>query len=286
MYTERVASDRFLVFLLLASLIHALVILGIGYEKPEPDKIKKSLAITLVLNPSREPPEKADFLAQENQMGSGTGEKKALPRSQPLPRPAPAGTGQHPERTAETKPHRKTRPRPALVQERSEKKIAADDGEDEEPTPEPRKLSAELLSQQIAEVSTELSRSLATTTRRPKIVYINSVNAHKYKAAAYEHSWQQKIERIGNLNYPEEARRRKLSGSLLLSVGIRPDGSVYSIKVRQSSGYPALDAAAEHIVRMASPFAPFPEALRQEADVLVITRTWRFYNDYRLETGR
>lgn len=283
MYTERVASDRFLIALLIASLVHALAILGIGFERPKPEKIKKSLAVTLIQHPSREAPEKADFLAQENQFGSGTGEKKAIPRARPMPR---EGTGKQAERTAETSPSREAKPRPVLVQEKSEKKIIAEEGEDEKPKPEPRKFSADALSQQIAEVSEELNRNLETEARKPRIVYINSVNAHKYKAAAYEHSWQQKIERIGNLNYPEEARRRKLSGSLLLAVGIRQDGSVFSIQVRQSSGHPALDAAAENIVRLASPFAPFPEELKRDADVLVITRTWRFYNDYRLETAR
>lgn len=283
MHAERVASNRFLIALLGASLIHAALILGIGFESFKPGKIERSLAITLVQNPSRKAPEKADFLAQENQFGSGTAEKKAIPRTQPKPR---EGRGDRAESSPAPTPIRQTRPRRVLVQEKSEKRIAADEGEDEKPMPERPKVSADELIRQVAEVSAELNQSLETEARHPRVVYINSVNAHQYKAAAYEHAWQQKIERIGNLNYPEEARRQKLSGSLLMAVGIRQDGSIHSIKVRQSSGHPALDAAAERIVRLASPFAPFPEKLKQEADVLVITRTWRFYNNYRLETAR
>lgn len=283
MRVDRTAADRFLVALLIAGLVHALAILGIAFEPPKLEKIKKSLAITLIPSPSREAPEKADFLAQENQFGSGTAEKKAIPRSLPLPR---EGAGKQAEKVPVTSPVREAKRRPMLVQEKSEKKIATEDGDDEKPKPEPQKFSADLLSQQIAEVSAEMSQNQETEARHPRVVYINSVNAHKYKAAAYEHAWQQKIERIGNLNYPEEARRQKLSGSLLLAVGIRADGGIDSIKVRQSSGHPALDDAAIRIVRLASPFAAFPEELKQEADVLVITRTWRFYNDYRLETGQ
>ena len=101
----------------------------------------------------------------------------------------------------------------------------------------------------------------------------------KYKAAAYEKAWQAKVERLGNLNYPNEARRKKLSGSLILSVGLNDDGSIYNIKVRHSSGHKVLDDAAVQIVRLAAPFAPFPDGLKEQADVLVITRTWKFFNN-------
>lgn len=282
MNVERAISDRFLTALLLACIIHALLILGVGFEMPKPEQIKKSLTITLVYNPSREAPEKADFLAQENQFGSGESREKTIPRIEPMPQkgvghqiePAPT-----PARTTEAKR------KPVLKQERSEKKIIDAEGTDEHEEPQPHKLNLEALSQQIAEVSADFTQSRDTRARQPRIVYINSVNAHKYKAAAYEKAWQDKVERIGNLNYPDEARRQKLSGSLLLAVGIRPDGSIHSIKVRHSSGHPVLDDAAMRIVQLAAPFAAFPEELKQEADVLVITRTWRFYNDYRLETS-
>jgi protein TonB len=101
---------------------------------------------------------------------------------------------------------------------------------------------------------------------------------------AYEQAWQEKVERIGNLNYPEQARREKLSGVLVLAVAIRQDGSLYSVQVLQPSGQPVLDEAAKHIVNLAAPFAGFPEELKKDAQILVITRTWRFLSNYRLET--
>jgi protein TonB len=284
MYTRKADSDRFLIALLIAGLLHALLILGVNFEMPEPAKIGKALSVTLVPTPSRKAPEKADFLAQENQFGSGTAEKKALPRAEPPPRPAPPAVKPVEQRPAPVpRPVREAKRKPVLVQERSEKKVVADDGDEDQPKPNLPKFSADLLSQQISEVSASLADSHETEARGPRIMRINSVNAHKYKAAAYEHAWQQKIERIGNLNYPDEARRQNLSGSLVMAVHLRPDVSVAKIKISHPSEYPVLDEAAERIVRLAEPFAPFPDEIKQQADELVIIRTWRFYNNARLE---
>jgi protein TonB len=282
MNTEKVFSDRFLLSLVLAAVAHAVLILGVSFEMPKEPEVKKSLTIALVRNPSQKAPDKADFLAPENQFGSGTHTEKAIPRSDPTPQ---EGQGRQVENSPSPARVQEAKLKRVLKQQSSEKKIVMDRGTEVRPNPQPVKLTAAALSQQIAELSAELNKSREEYARRPRLVYINSVNAHKYKAAAYEKAWQEKIERIGNLNYPDEARRRKLSGSLLLSVGIKPDGTVYSIKVRHSSGHQVLDDAAMNIVQLAAPFAPFPQELRQEADVLVITRTWRFENDHRLETG-
>jgi protein TonB len=298
MNTDSVSSERFLIALLLAGIAHAVLILGVSFEMPKFEKVTQSLTIALVRNPSREAPEKADFLAQENQFGSGSSEKKAIPRAQPMPQ---EGTGQQakpvpiptPAPTMETKPAPAPTPvremaakrKPVLKQEKSEKKVLdADGGTETNEESRPHRLDMDALSQQIAELSAEIDRAREAAAKQPKIVYINSINAHKHKAAAYERAWQDKIERIGNLNYPDEARRQKISGSLLLAVQINQDGSVRGIQVRHSSGHQVLDDAAVRIVRLAAPFAPFPDDLRQEADVLAITRTWRFDNNSRMAT--
>jgi protein TonB len=282
MHTERVVSDRFLLALLVAGIIHAVVILGVSFEIPAPERIKKSLAVTLIRNPSPEAPKKADYLAQEHQFGSGSSEKKALPKTEPAPE---RGKGREPHKAPNLARVPETKLKPVLKQEKSEKTVADAEGRDPHEEPQRPQITADALDRQIAELSAEFSRTRATQARTPRMVYINSVNAHKYKAAAYEKDWQDKIERIGNLNYPDEARRRNLSGALLLSVGIKSDGTVYSVQVRHSSGHQVLDDAAVRIVQLAAPFARFPEALKNEADVLIITRTWRFFNDYRLETA-
>ena len=282
MHGEWNSSDRLLLTLVLASIVHALIILGVSFDLPKPEKIKKSLEIALVRNPSKQTPEKADYLAQENQFGSGEAVNKAIPKSEPLPQ---EGKGRHLTPAPNLARAPEVRPKSVIKQPKSEKKVVQDAGMAASSEVERPRITADALSQQIAEFSAEFNKSEQNQAKRPKMVYINSVNAHKYKAAAYEKAWQDKVERIGNLNYPDEARRQKLSGGLLLSVGINPDGSVYSIQVRRSSGFPVLDDAAIRIVRLAAPFAPFPAELKQEADVLVITRTWKFSNDNRMETG-
>ncbi len=276
--------DRLLVALFLACLVHAVLILGVSFDFPKPKSLQKSLDIVLVRNPTEKAPEKADFLAQENQQGGGEAHEKIIPKATPLPR---QGSGEERHKPLpEQKPVQAAKPKPVLKQANSEKKVAADRGEQDQADAEQPRLSSETLSQQIADLSTELySKSLQAQANQPRIAYINSVNAHRYKAAAYEAAWQEKVERIGNLNYPEEARRRNLSGSLILAVGIKPDGSVYSIKVRQPSGEAVLDEAAKEIVKLAAPFAPFPDELKKDYDVLVITRTWRFSADNRMVTG-
>lgn len=276
------SSDRLLVTLVLASIIHVMVILGVRFELPRAGKIRNSLEITLVRAPAMQVPEKADYLAQENQFGSGEAEHRAIPAAEPV---FQAGQGRQSTQAPNLAHAPEVKRRQVIKQQTpSEKKVADDVGEAEVEEERPH-LSADALRQQIAEFSSEYVKSREDQARRPRMVYVNSVNAHKYKAAAYERAWQDKVERIGNLNYPDEARRKNLSGGLLLSVGVNPDGSIHSVQVRRSSGETVLDDAAVRIVRLAAPFSPFPDELRQEADVLVITRTWKFSSDNRVETS-
>jgi protein TonB len=209
-------------------------------------------------------------------------EEKPVVKEKPVARDEPV-VAETP--VPEEQPRHVGEAKPVLKQAKSDKKIAASGSQKSDVGHEPRHLSADQLSQQIADVTTEFNKSRETQAKQQRMVYINSVNAHKYNAAAYEHDWQEKVERIGNLNYPDEARRQNLTGSLLLDVGVNANGSIYSIKVRQSSGEPVLDEAAERIVRLAAPFAAFPQGLREEADILVITRTWRFSVGNRVDTG-
>lgn len=278
------SHDRLLIALFAASVIHAMLILGLNFQMPKPSPAAKALDIVLVQNPTAHTPEKADFHAADNQLGSGTGKEKAMPKAAP---PLPQGAGEqmlNPQLAPNPAPEARPKPRTKLTQRQAEKKILADTGEDDPEPTESHTLSAEALRQVIAEFSAEFAASEDSQAKQPKIVPINAVSAQRYKAAAYELAWQMKVERIGNLNYPDEARRKKLSGSLTLAVAVKPDGSVFDIKVQESSGKPVLDQAAERIVRLAAPFAPFPMELQQEADVLVITRTWRFSIDHRMET--
>ncbi len=270
--------------LLLALAIHGLVILGLAFvpEPPKPHPRQDLVRITLV-RPARKPPrrvEKPDLLAQANREGGGA--PKARPaRAQPIPQgpasPSPARTvASPPERAAHL--HKIT---PKVVESRAARGKAAP----ARPTPHrPRVDAAHILRSvdlEIAELSQEIERKAHAYARRPRRKAINA-STREYKYAAYLEAWRRKVERIGNLNYPDEARRRKLHGNLLLHVAVRADGSIERIHVIRSSGHQVLDDAAVRIVRLAAPFAPFPPAIRKETDVLDITRTWQFLSNNRL----
>lgn len=276
------SSDRLLITIFLAALVHALVIFGVTFDLPKPSKIIKSLEIALVKAPSQQAPDKAEYLAQENQFGSGTALEKAKPKTNPFQ--VMGGSKPQSKRGPSTR-GQEVNPRPVLTQAKSEKKVTLPQDQNEKSAEPHPVLTAGRLSQQIAQLGVEITQAQENLSKRPRIKFINSVNAHKHKAAAYEKAWQDKVERIGNLNYPDDARRKRLSGSLLMSVGVKRDGSIYSIKIRVSSGHKALDDGAIRIVRLAAPFAPFPRQLGEDADVLVITRTWKFTDDSHLTTS-
>lgn len=273
------ATDRLMVTLFLAILVHALVILGVQFDIERPSHIEKSLEIALVDHPTQAAPDEADFLAQANQIGSGTEKTASIPQQPSIPA---AGVAEPKPTTASVS--KKAAPK-VVTRKVAQAQIRSKEEDSDDPKVEATPLTAAGIYEQIQALSSEISAAQERYAKRPRIKFINSVNAHRYKAAAYEKAWQNKVERIGNLNYPDQARREHLSGSLLLAVGIRKDGTIYRIEVRRSSGHQALDDGAIRIVRLSAPFAPFPEDLTKEADVLVITRTWKFSDDSQLTTS-
>ena len=130
----------------------------------------------------------------------------------------------------------------------------------------------------IASLSAEIRRKMEAKAQRPRRKFI-SATTKEFKYAAYMESWRSKVERVGNLNYPEQARRQKLSGSLVLDVALNGDGTIHEITIRRSSGEKVLDDAAIRIVELASPYAPFPQHIKDETDILHIMRTWQFLNN-------
>ena len=121
----------------------------------------------------------------------------------------------------------------------------------------------------------QIAKDMEAYQKRPKRRFVGA-RAEEYRFARYVEDWRLKVERIGNLNYPQAARDRKLYGSLLLTVSIRADGTLEAVEVNRSSGQRILDAAAVKIVEMSAPYAPFPPDIRRDTDILHITRTWTF----------
>jgi protein TonB len=129
----------------------------------------------------------------------------------------------------------------------------------------------------IASLSAEIRRKMEAKAERPRRKFI-SASTKEYNYAAYMEAWRSKVERVGNLNYPDQARKQGLSGSLVLDVALRQDGSIDEITIRRSSGEKLLDDAAIRIVELSAPFSPFPEHIKAETDILHIMRTWQFLN--------
>jgi len=273
--------DRIGVMIIAAIAIHTIVILGISFSShdlPDESKITPRIEVTLVNTQSDITPDEADYLAQANQEGGGNTHEKIRPETlfAPLiPKEAISVTAPTPPNIEEPKEQRTNR-KELMSQAVSKNKIETD-VDPAKKTETKSKTAAQLISQSknIASLEVELGESMRAYSERPRTKYI-SAQTKEYKYATYMESWRKKVEKIGNLNFPEEAKRRNLKGSLMLDVAINTDGTIRSIKVRRSSGHKILDDAAMRIVHLAAPFAPLSAAILKETDVLHITRTWKF----------
>ena len=280
-------EDRLSLTFCLAAIFHALVILGIVFTPEEKAGPRYEYMDIVLVRQSTEAAEDADVLAQANLIGGGDIDAESIPAS-PLPPMQKAERTELAEPVAPQEiepvaepalPERASPPEQETVEQLAvEVEKAASVAEDTPDAVQTKRPSASELmtnSLKMAALSSEVQRKLETRAKRPKRTFI-SASTRKYKYAAYMEAWRAKVERVGNLNYPEEARRRKISGQLVLDVALNPDGKINQITIRSSSGHKVLDDAAIRIVELAAPYAPFPEAIRAETDVLHITRTWQF----------
>jgi len=280
-------ADRLGFTLMIAALVHLALILGVGFTYVKPEKITQTLEITLAPFKSDIKPKDADFLAQENQQGSGTLDKKAVPKTTEI---APY---------QDTKINKVTPPpaaKPVVKQEAPKTAVATkaqatqktvakrDEVKPDEPKKAAPTFDSTQLNSEIASLEAELADEQQAYAKRPKIHRLSAASTMRDKGAWYKEDWRKKIERIGNLNYPEEARRQQIYGSLRMMVSINRDGSLYEVLVLESSGQPLLDQAAQRIVRLAAPFAPFTGDLA-DIDRLEIIRTWKFARGDKLSSN-
>ena len=276
------ASDRLGLTLFFAVALHAIIILGVGFDADRllPQELPPTLEITLVHSKSEKTPDKADYLAQANQRGSGSVEEQVRPSS-PFPNPRPTLEQQgdapqtlpmqlpEPSRASEQKPVMLTQDKSALQWQQNK-----DEASPEMPdTPNPSELMMSSLEMARTMASLEQKQQAYARISREKYVGANTAESIY---AAYIDAWSQKVERIGSLNYPSSAKRQNLTGNLLLDVAINADGTIRSIVIDRPSGHRELDKAAIDTVNRVGQFAPFSEAMRKEIDVLHIVRTWNW----------
>lgn len=272
-------GDRLSMTLLFATVVHAVLIFGVGFtDEDGPGSALPALDVILVQSATQEIPEKADFLANAAQTGGGTSEEAKRPTqvfSSPIPKPD-EGIAPMPVRASAPNPTpAEAAPAPVLTQDKSTLRVAAAPTKEEsQPRPLPRDEVLVERSMQMARLASELDRQAQEYAKRPKRKFI-SANTREYAYANYMAAWVARVERVGNLNYPDEARRRNLEGSLVLTVAINKDGSLERIDIIRSSGHQVLDDAAQRIVELSAPFSPVPKS-GDEIDILHITRTWQF----------
>ena len=273
---ESPTVDRLALTLFIATAVHALIILGVGFEAFDQDPLDKTtptLDITVV-NPTKSlPPEDHDYLAESSQEGAGNTEEKVRPQQQMMEQ-APAAA------PAEDKPA----PTQVLTRDDSLENIEKpSETETDKKSEQPSTTELVNRSLEMLALDRQINQSLLAYSKKPRSKFI-SARTKEFKYASYMRDWVAKVERVGELNYPDAARRQNLSGKLIVQVAVYPDGSVRDITIRKPSGHKILDDAAVRIVKLAAPFAPFPDSISKDTDVLFITRTWVFTSSNRLKS--
>ena len=261
----------------LSLLVHGILILGLGFVLKGEAPLVPTLDVIFSRTETPLTPEQADFLAQANNRGGGEHDQAQRPRdlqAGAVPRAEP-GDAALPERA---RPPVQAPPEQARV-------VASRRGEHPVPTAQPDapELPAELppvspaksaRDAEMARLAAEVYLRSELYAKRPTRKFV-SASTREYAYANYLRAWVDRAELVGNLNYPDEARRKRLGGQVVVSVGVRRDGTVESTRVLRSSGTPLLDDAVLHMVRLAEPFPPLPDA-KDGVDILHVTRTWVF----------
>lgn len=305
------------VALVFSVVAHTVLIVGLGFVKPEDKKLQdkaRALEVVLVNAKTKEAPIKADALAQSNlDRGGNTDADRQMKSPLPVPKTPPDESAT--KLAAETKQAKVKAAAKQSEAPRKQQRIA----EQEKPAQEvmtkpqsPQKIesaptqqaeamepdqgkheekptiinTADLVARSLdaARLEAQLSKNMDAYQKRPKRKFIGA-RVREYRFASYVEAWRQKVEKVGNLNYPAAAKEQKLYGRLQLTVSIRADGSIEKIELNRSSGYPVLDDAAQRIVELAAPYAAFPEEVRQDTDIIEITRTWTFTREDTLYSG-
>ncbi len=264
--------------------LHAFILFGIAIVMPDPRSAAnflQPLQVVLVNSKSNSRPLNADAMAQHNlDAGGNTAEDRRAKSPLPTIRDDLKFT---PEQRAK---------RVAALEEESKRMLTRLKSNYMAVQPELKKQKNSAASNgddlvqramEITRLEAQINKNWDDYQKMPRRKFIGA-RTQEYRFAQYIEDWRVKVERIGNLNYPEQARRQQLFGKLQLSVSIRADGSVESVEVSKSSGQRILDAAAMRIVKLAAPYSPLPPSITKDIDILTITRTWSFTSSDKLES--
>ena len=266
-----------------AVFLHAVLIFATGFMTPEPNPVQKStlLDITLVNTYSDTAPKDADFIAQANQQGGGSLDKKSRITS-PFASENPNNTdGEQTFASEESAPQVTPKPKPQVLTTKGKTQKTINKQIIEEEVKEATVVTAEVSekAEEIAVLMAEMNREEQRYAKRPRIHFVDSISAKSSVEARYINNWAKKLERIGNINFPDEAIRLSLSGTLILNATLDRAGRVVEMQIDVSSGSRVLDKAALRIVKLAAPYEPLPSEIRKKYDRLNITRSMVFHKE-------
>jgi protein TonB len=265
---------------LLALALHAAVILGISFTREDRARAASKLEITLAQYKSNAAPQRADFLAQHNQEGSGTlAEKALLTTRQTADFQDNVIRDISPVQQAAALKQAAKQNALVATTAKAQRQTAVRNDEDTPQQQAPSDVTILQRSLEIASLQAKLDIQRQAYAARPRIRRLTSVAAKFSEDAAYLNTWRTRIEEVGNRHYPEKARAQDIFGELRLMVALLPNGSVDEVRVLKSSGHKILDEAAMRIVHLAAPYDPFPVEMSRQVDKLEIIRTWRFHKD-------
>jgi protein TonB len=234
------------------------------------------MEVVLVNAKTKQSPLNPDALAQVNLAGGGNTDEDRRLKS-PLPASSKSQAGNE-EAALQARVAKLEQQAKALLAQLKPDGQIVEQPQAAPPAPEQPVIDTTQLNQQareMAQLQARISQQWDEYQKRPKRAFVGA-NVREYAFARYVEDWVTKVERIGNVNYPEAARRQGIYGSLKLTVSIYADGRIENIEVDRSSGSKILDTAAIKIVELAAPYAAFPDDMRKKADILSITRTWTF----------
>ena len=278
------SNDRFSFTLLLAIAAHALIILGVGFEYIKSHTAPPStIEVVLTKTKTEEQPDEAKVIAENNQVQSGSVDEEARPTAPEVTRKSTEGDDNT------TSDEVKDRSSKTLSNEMfaHRNNPSAKNVTDQQTIQQQIRISQEIIrknKQNIARLISELSEEEQLYAKRPRINHIDTLSAKTAIEAKYIKEWVEKVEIIGNINYPTQARQKRLNGALIMSVLVNHDGDVVSSAIHKSSGEKLLDDAAKKVVRLASPFKQFPSEMKEKYDQLMITRTWVYNTDRKFLT--
>ncbi|HSC95416.1 MAG TPA: TonB family protein [Burkholderiales bacterium] len=272
----------------LSVFLHAVIIFGVSFKLPDLANLtaQSPLEVTLVNAKTRARPKTADALAQANLDGGGNTDAKRRARS-PLPVPVENKAAGAEIALARKRVEQLEREAKRLVtQARSQTTVAPRvEAQEAREAPQTAPSAADIMSRgaEIARLEAQIAREWENYQQRPRRRFIGA-RTQEFRFARYIEDWRAKIERVGELNYPQAARDRKIYGSMVVTVSIKADGSLERVEINRPSGQRILDAAALRIVQLAAPFAAFPADIARDTDILSITRTWIFTRSDQLVT--